>query len=551
MVSRAISPEKIAASATMTPGQKASVTDLSAHWTPTANPWLIAVSVMTATFMVVLDSSVANVALPHIAGNLSASTDEATWVLTSYLVSNAIMLPATGWITRRFGRKRLLMVSILIFTGASMLCGMAFNMPMLIMARVLQGVGGGGMQPLAQSILLESFPPKEHGKAMAVYGAGVVVAPVIGPTLGGWITDSYSWRWIFYINLPVGVLAFFLAGMFVEDPPYLRAKFMGAVDGLGFGLMALWLGTLQLVLDKGQEADWFEADWIRWTFAVSMICFVAFVARELTNKEPIVQLHVLLNRNFAVGTIITGLYGFVLYSATALLPLFLQTLLGYPALDSGLAVSPRGFGSMLSVIVAGALANKIDSRLLLTFGFAILGASSLMLGNVNLGIAMTSVIVPNVLNGFASGFIFVPLTTMAMGRLQKHEIGNAAGIYNLIRNIGGSVGISVSTALLVRKEQLHQTYLTANLTASDGMLQSALQRLQSKLMVSGSDPVAAQHKALGVIFQNLMQQSSLLAYVDNFRLLGFLSLLCIPIVFLFQNVRKRGTSEGDTSQFDH
>src|SRR5215469_12927162 len=275
-----------------------------ALWRPSANPWLVAMSVMTATFMVVLDSSVANVALPHIAGNLSASTDEATWVLTSYLVSNAIMLPATGWITRRFGRKRLLMISILLFTAASMLCGIALNMPMLIVARVLQGVGGGGMQPLAQSILLESFPARDHGKAMAVYGTGIVVAPVIGPTLGGWITDSYSWRWIFYINLPVGVLAFFLASIFIEDPPYLRSKFRGKIDALGFGFMALWLGTLQLVLDKGQEADW-----IRWTAALSVAAFLAFVARELTHKEPIVQLHVLLNRNFAVGTLITGIYG--------------------------------------------------------------------------------------------------------------------------------------------------------------------------------------------------------------------------------------------------
>lgn len=506
---------------------------------------------MTATFMVVLDSSVANVALPHIAGNLSTSTDEATWVLTSYLVSNAIMLPATGWITRRIGRRRLLMTSILIFTGASILCGMAFNMPMLIVARVLQGVGGGGMQPLAQAILLESFPVRDHGKAMAVYGTGIVIAPVIGPTLGGWITDSYSWRWIFYINLPVGVLAFVLAGIFVEDPPYLRAKFMGTIDGLGFGLLELWLGALQLVLDKGQEADWFEADWIRWTFAVSMIAFVAFVVRELTDNEPIVQLHVLLDRNFSIGTIIAGLYGFVLYSTTALLPLFLQTLLGYPALDSGLAVSPRGLGSMLSMIVAGGLTNKIDSRLLLTFGFGILGISTLMLGNVNLGIAMTSVIVPNVLSGFASGFIFVPLTTMAMSRLQKHEIANAAGIYNLIRNIGGSVGIAASSALLVRKEQVHQTYLGANLTANDGLAQSMLHGLQSKLIVAGSDSITAQHKALGAMYEILVQQASLLAYVDSFRLLGFLSLLCIPIAVLFQAVQAHTPSTTNSTRFDH
>jgi len=514
-----------------------------AHWRPSANPWAIAISVMTATFMVVLDSSVANVALPHIAGSLSASTDEATWVLTSYLVSNAIMLPATGWISRRIGRKRLLTLSIILFTGASMLCGMAINMPMLIVARILQGLGGGGMQPLAQSILLESFPPVEHGKAMAVYGTGIVVAPVIGPTLGGWITDSYSWRWIFYINLPVGLLALFLAGIFIEDPPYLRTKFEGKVDALGFGLMALWLGTLQLVLDKGQEADWFESDWIRWTMAVSCAAFVTFVARELRHREPIVQLHIFLSRDFAVGTLIAGLYGVVLYSTTALLPLFLQTLLGYSALDSGLAVSPRGLGSMASMVIAGMIANRVDSRLLLAFGFFVLGASTLMLSHVNLGIGMGSVVIPNILNGFAGGFIFVPLTTLTMSRLRKQEVGNAAGIYNLIRNIGGSIGIASATAFLVRMGQVHQNYLGANLAPSDALLAAAARGLAGHMAVSGSDPVAAQHKALGAVYQMMQQQSSLMAYVDNFRLLGYLSLFCIPFVLLFRRPKRGAPAE--------
>jgi DHA2 family multidrug resistance protein len=489
-------------------------------------------------FMVVLDSSVANVALPHIAGNLSAATDEATWVLTSYLVSNAIMLPATSWITRRIGRKRLLLISIIIFTGASVLCGMAINMPMLIVARILQGVGGGGMQPLAQSILLESFPPEQHGKAMAVYGTGIVVAPVIGPTLGGWITDSYSWRWIFYINLPVGVLAFFLASLFIEDPPYLKKAFRGTIDSLGFGLMALWLGTLQLVLDKGQEADWFGADWITWTAAISMAAFVAFIARELTQQEPIVQLRILLNRNFAVGTLITGVYGFVLYSSTALLPLFLQTLMGYSALDSGLAVSPRGIGSMASMLVAGALANRVDGRLLLTFGFVTLGVSTLMLSHINLAIGMNTVIWPNVLNGFAGGFIFVPLTTMAMSRLHKHEIGNAAGVYNLVRNIGGSVGIASATALLVRRSQVHQNFLAANLGATDQFAAQVMHGLQGKLYLAGTDFYGAQQKALGAIYGMVQQQASLLAYVDNFLLLALLSVLCLPLTLLFQRVKK-------------
>jgi DHA2 family multidrug resistance protein len=518
----------------------ATATAEQVHWTPSASPWAIAIAVMTATFMVVLDSSVANVALPHIAGNLSASTDEATWVLTSYLVSNAIMLPATSWITRRIGRKRLLMLSIMIFTGASMLCGAAINMPMLIVARIFQGIGGGGMQPLSQAILLESFPPTEHGKAMAVYGTGIVVAPVIGPTLGGWITDSYSWRWIFYINLPVGILALFLASLYIEDPPYIKVNLAGKIDVLGFSFMALWLGSLQLTLDKGQEADWFGAVWIRWTVAISCIAFLVFVWRELSIRHPIVELRVLLNRNFSVGTLITGLYGVVLYSVTALLPLFLQTLMGYPALQSGLAVSPRGLGSMASMIIAGALANRIENRLLLMFGFLVLGVSTLMLSHVDLSIGMVSVVWPGILNGFASGFIFVPLTTMAMGRLQKQEIGNAAGIYNLVRNIGGSIGIAIATALLVRRGQVHQNYLASHLTPDSPILGQTAAGIAAHLSQSGTDPANAHHAALGVVNQLLQQQASLMSYVDNFRLLGYLSLLCIPVVLLFQGVRRRG-----------
>ncbi|HWE87134.1 MAG TPA: DHA2 family efflux MFS transporter permease subunit [Terracidiphilus sp.] len=509
-----------------------------AHWTPSANPWAIAAAVMTSTFMVVLDSSVANVALPHIAGSLSASTDESTWVLTSYLVSNAIMLPATSWIARRMGRKRLLMLSILLFTGASMLCGAAINMPMLILARILQGLGGGGMQPIAQSILLESFPPAEHGKAMAVYGMGIVVAPVIGPTLGGWITDSFSWRWIFYINLPVGILAFFLAGLFIEDPPYLTTALRGRIDAMGFGLMAIWLGTLQLVLDKGQEADWFSATWIRWTAGVSVVAFACFVLRELSSSEPIVQLHILLNRNFSVGTFVTGIYGFVLYAATALLPLFLQTLLGYSALDSGLAVSPRGLGSMASMVVAGALASRVDGRWLLMFGFAVFGGSMFWLSHLNFSIGMGSIVVPNILNGFAGGFVFVPLTTMAMGRLARHEMGNAAGIYNLIRNIGGSVGIATATALLVRRGQVHQNYLAGSLSPTDPSLNSAVLGLQAHIHTAGADSATSHLMALGAIYQNLQAQASLMAYVDAFQLLGYLSLICVPIVMLFQRVRR-------------
>jgi DHA2 family multidrug resistance protein len=509
------------------------------EWKPAANPWTIAGSVMLATFMVVLDSSVANVALPHIAGSLSASTDESTWVLTSYLVANAIMLPAAGWIARRIGRKKLLLFSILIFTMASLLCGVALTMPMLIVARVLQGIGGGGMQPLAQSILLESFPPRQHGTAMAAFGIGVIVAPIIGPTLGGWITDSYSWRWIFYINLPIGILALIMVNLYVEDPPYLRHKFKGAIDYLGFGLMALWLGTLQLVLDKGQEADWFAAPWICWTAAVSTLALVAFILRELTDHEPIVQLRIFRDRNFAVGTLITCTYGFVLYAATAMLPLFLQTLMGYSALQSGLSVSPRGLGAMASMVTVGLLVRKIDARLLMAFGFILLGASTWMLGNISLEIGMSSVVVPNVINGFAMGFIFVPLTTITLSRLRKQEMGNATGIYNLMRNIGGSVGIATVMTMLVRGAQTHQTVLAGDAGLGSPLASMMARGLQARLFSQGADMVTAQHKALGMIYRSVQQQSALMAYADNFRLIAILAFSCIPLLLLLQKVKRQ------------
>ena len=500
-------------------------------WTPSFNPWLIAASVMLATFMEVLDTSVANVALPHIAGNLSATPEEATWVLTSYLVSNAIILPAANWLGRFFGRKWFLMVCIGIFTLSSAVCGAAGSLGMLIVARIAQGAGGGALQPIAQAVLMESFPREKRGSAMAVFGLGVVVAPIIGPTLGGWITDNYSWRWIFYINIPIGILAVFMCNMFVQDPPYIREQRPGRIDYLGFGLMALALGAMQLVLDKGQEEEWFASNFITAFVILSFIAAVAFVVWELRSKEPIVDLRVLANRNFAVGTSLMIAMGIVLYGTIAMLPLFLQTLMGYPAVESGMAVSPRGFGAITSMLIVGRLINRIRGRYLVMFGFSVLAYSIYLFSKINLEISISSIIWPNIISGFAMGFIFVPLTTMALGTLSNEQMGNASGVFNLMRNTGGSVGIATVTTMLARGAQVHQAMMVAHLTPYDPAFQQRVGDMAARGVTT--------QQAYAGIYGTLVRQATLLSYIDIFRVLSFLCLLCVPATLLFERVKKK------------
>ncbi|MFL6212231.1 MAG: DHA2 family efflux MFS transporter permease subunit [Pyrinomonadaceae bacterium] len=508
-------------------------------WRPSFNPWLIAAAVMLATFMEVLDTSVANVALPHIAGNLSATPEEATWVLTSYLVSNAIILPATNWLSRYFGRKRFLIFCIVIFTLSSALCGAAASLGLLIVARILQGAGGGALQPIAQAVLMESFPPEKRGSAMAVFGMGVVVAPIIGPTLGGWITDNYSWRWIFYINVPIGILAVLMANTFIEDPPYIRNQKPGRIDYIGFGLMAIGLSALQLVLDKGQEEDWFSSNFITWIAIFAVATLVAFVVWELRSKEPIVNLRVLMNRNFAVGTALMTVLGVVLYGTIALLPLFLQTLLGYPAVRSGMAVSPRGLGSICSMLIIGRLIGKIDGRYLIIFGFTLLAFSTYMFSDINLQISMGSIVWPSIISGMAMGFVFVPLTTMSMGTLSNEQMGNAAGVFNLMRNTGGGIGIAAVTTLLARGAQTHQAALAGSLNPYNPMVQQGMQQMQGAMTTQSGSAVTGTQQAMGAMYGMLVRQATVLSYIDNFRLLAFLCLLCIPAAFLFKRVRAR------------
>ncbi|HEV2434693.1 MAG TPA: DHA2 family efflux MFS transporter permease subunit [Verrucomicrobiae bacterium] len=514
--------------------------ELASHdeWRPRHSPWLIALGVMLGTFMQVLDTSIANIALPHIAGSLSATPDEATWVLTSYLVSNAIILPMTGWLGNYFGRKRLFIWCVALFTLASALCGAAPNLPMLILARIFQGIGGGAMVPIAQAVLLESFPSNKRGTAMAIFTQGVVVAPIIGPTLGGWITDNYSWRWVFYINLPVGILAILLAQWLVEDPPYIKRNTKAPIDFIGFGLLALWLATLQIILDKGQEADWFGSEWICWFTSISVVAMIGFIVWEFTVKYPLVDLRILKNRNFAVGVTLITIVVAILYGTTVELPLFLQTLMGYPALQSGYALSPRGIGAFFTTMLVGRLVGRVRNRWLLCIGFPVLATASFMLSDINLQVSEASVIWPSVINGVAISFIFVPLTTAAVGHLPQAQMGNATGLYNLMRNLGGSVGIAFVTTMIQRGAQTHQALMAGHLTPTDPAFTHRLTLLQYAL-VRHTDPVTAANQAYGLIYQTLDRQAHLWAFADNFKLFGWLALGCIPLIFLFKRIKRR------------
>ncbi len=510
--------------------------DSHQEWHPRHNPWLITLTVMMAVFMEVLDTSIANIALPHIAGSLSATPEEATWILTSYLVSNAIVLPMTGWLGNHFGRKRVLLSCNFMFTLASALCGLAWDLPSLVLARIFQGLGGGAMVPIAQSIMLESFPPQKRGAAMAVFAQGVVVAPILGPTVGGWITDDYSWRWIFYINLPVGMLAIALAKWLVEDPPYIKRNLQATIDYVGFALLAVWLGTMQIVLDKGQEADWFGAHWVRWFTVISVLSFISFIWWEFRNGHPLVDLRVFKNRNFTVGLILMTSLAAILYGTTAQLPLFLQTLMGYPALQSGYALSPRGVAAFITTFMVGRIVGKIRGRWLLGFGFSLLAVSSFMLAGINLQVSQINVIWPSVVNGIAISFIFVPLTTATMSQLGQAQIGNASGLYNLMRNLGGSIGIAFVTTMLARGAQAHQAMMVGHLTATDPAFTQRLAAAK-KLLAHHTDSVTAARQAYSAMYSLLDQQAHLWAFVDNFFIFGVLALGGIPLIFLFKRVQ--------------
>ena len=503
------------------------------------NPWIIAIAVMLGTFMEVLDTTVVNVSLPHIAGSLSASTDEATWVLTSYLVANAIVLPLTGWLANYFGRRRLLLMSVAGFTVFSFLCAIAPNLPMLIVFRIFQGATGGGLQPLSQAILLEAFPPEKRGKAMAFWALGIVVAPMLGPVLGGWITDSYSWRWLFYINLPIGLIAVIMISLFIFDPPYIR-RGTGGIDYWGIGLLALGIGALQIMLDKGQEEDWFASHFIMVLAVLAIGGFVVFVVRELVTRDPVVHLRVFKIRTYSTGVFLMTVLGFVLYGSTVLIPLWLQTLMGYSALQAGMAMLPRGLGSFLFMPIVGILMGKIEPRKLLGAGLIVCSYSLYLLSKLNLNAGYWDIFWPQLLQGTSMGLLFVPLTTVTNDPIPKQEIGNAASLFNLMRNIGASIGIASVTTLVARHSQVHINVLGSHISNLDPAARITFENMRNAFMARGMDMATATKQAYAAMFGIVERQSAMMSYLDAFFLLSILFIFMLPLIFIMKRPTKQG-----------
>ena len=510
------------------------------------NPWIIAVSVMCCTFMEVLDTTVVNVSLPHIAGNLSATIDEVTWVLTSYLVANAIILPMTGWLSNYFGRKRLLMASVIGFTLSSFLCGVAPTLPMLILFRLMQGLCGGALAPLSQAVLLEAFPPEARGKAMGFWGLGIVVAPVLGPVLGGWLTDSYSWRWVFYINLPVGILSIFMVEAFVFDPPYIRRSKAG-IDWWGIGMLAIWIGALQIAFDKGQELDWFSSHFVLGLVVVAGIFMIAFLVREMMAEHPVVNLRVFKLRSYSAGVFLMTVLGFVLYGSIVLLPIWLQTLLGYSAVAAGITMAPRGIGSMIGMPIIGVFTQKLDPRKVLAVGLLLGAFSTYQLSRLNLDAGYWDLFWPQFIQGFGLSMVFVPLTTISMNPVPREAMGNATSLYNLMRNLGGSVGIAVIAMLNTRYAQAYTNILGAHAASGDAATAQTLQSMRSLFLSTGSGPGLADRRAYAALFGMVERQAAMRAFVDLFQLLTLVFLLMIPLTLI---MRKPGRG-GETNAGAH
>jgi MFS transporter, DHA2 family, multidrug resistance protein len=505
-------------------------------WTPKTNPWVIAVVVAVAAFMEILDTSIANVALPHIAGNLGATTDESTWVLTSYLVSNAIILPVSGWIAGVWGRTRYFMASIVLFTVSSLLCGLAPTLPFLILFRIVQGGGGGGLQPMAQAILADTFPPERRGLAFGLFGVTTILAPTVGPTLGGWITDNYSWRWIFYINLPVGILALLLVARLLEDPPYLVAKRGASVrfDYIGVALLVLGVGALQLMLDKGQEDDWFASHFIVALALVATVCLVGLFVWEWFRQDPLIDVRLFRSVNFLTANVLMFMTGVVLFASLVMLPQFLQTLMGYSATMAGIVLSTSGIVLLIELPLVGQLTTRIQARYLIAFGWLLLAAGMYYtIGHLDLLISSGHAQWLRVAQAAGVGFIFVPVTLAAYTGLSPEKSNSISGTLNFMRNIGASVGTSMVTTLIARRAQVHQVALSAHATAFNPRFGQAVATRARRFALAGRG-AAGRAPAYAAIYGGIVREATTLAYLDVFALLAVLAALMFLTTFLLK-----------------
>jgi MFS transporter, DHA2 family, multidrug resistance protein len=508
--------------------------------TPIVNKWVVAATVMLPTFIEIVDTSVVNVSLPHIQGSLNAGVDEVSWVLTSYLVSNAIIIPITGWLARTFGRKRYLLFSIALFTISSLGCGAAPSLAFIVIMRILQGLGGGGLQPLSQAILLESFPTSERGMAMAVFGMGIVMAPIMGPVLGGWITDNWNWRWIFYINLPVGIFAVIMITLFIYDPHYIRSDKL-RIDRWGLFLLTIWIGCLQIVLDKGEREDWFHSDFIISLSAISLIALVLFVVVELRSRHPVVDLKIFLNRSFAIGTLTLFTGFFCLYGSIVLLPLYLQNLMKFTAFWAGLVIGPGGIAAFVVMPVMGILMKKgVNPRYMVLIGLSTASYAVWLMSGFNLQSSFSAAVWPRLVQGFAMGLFFVPLTTVTFMGIPKESTGNATGLYNLIRNLGASFGVAFSITILTQRTQIHQNFLIEHLTPYSPTYQVYYERVLHLLQVRYPNYVDS-NTVLSLIYQEVIRQAGMLGFNDAFWILSLMTACVVPLTFFFKKSQIGGS----------
>jgi MFS transporter, DHA2 family, multidrug resistance protein len=514
-------------------------------WKPRVNPWIVAMTVTLATFMEVLDSSIANVSLPHIAGSLGATQDEATWVLTAYLVANAIILPAGAYMTTFIGRKKFYMICVALFGISSALCGLAPSLGLLVFFRILQGVGGGGLAPSEQAILADTFPPAKRGQAFAMYGLAVVCAPAIGPTLGGYITDNFDWRWIFFLNVPICIISLFLTSRIVEDPPWVEKQVKESqkggikLDFLGFGLLAATFGSLEFVLDKGQEDDWFASKLIVFFVVLMISAFVTLIWWELhqlkIKNRPILNLTLFTRPNFAISFLLMFVLGFSLYATTILIPQFVQTLLGYTAELAGLVLSPAGLMMMAMMPVVGILSSKVDPRKLIGYGFFMLTSSLFLMHTMNLDITYGRLVFLRCFQASGLAFLFIPINTIAYIGVKQTENNDVSGLTNLARNIGGSCGTAFMATMLTRRSATHENNMVRNLNSGNPNFSSQVANLKTYFGgTMGGNPLAGKgsHVAQAYIYNQLHRQAGMLGYLDVIQYLAIFCACMLPILFL-------------------